>query len=63
MPFLWDGDVALVAPRVGREVDVGDVICYETPPERLFLSISPFLPRLLLLALRLRRGWRALVRG
>lgn len=36
-PFLWDGDVALVTPTEGEEVSVGDVICYETPPGRLFL--------------------------
>jgi hypothetical protein len=36
-PFLWDGDVALVAPVEGKEVGVGDVICYETPPGTLFL--------------------------
>lgn len=121
MPFLWDGDVALVTPTEGKEVGVGDVICYETPPGRLFLhrviardrdrfvakgdalaftevidraqllgkvvaverhgkvrrldtraarwrnraiaSLSPFLPRLLPLALRLRRVWRAAFHG
>jgi hypothetical protein len=120
-PFLWDGDVALVTPTAGREVSVGDVICYETLPGRLFLhrviardrdrfvakgdaltftevidwaqllgkvvaverhgkvrrldtraaqwqnraiaSLSPFLPRLLPLALRLRRIWRAAFHG
>ena len=36
-PFLWDGDVVLVTPTDGREIDVGDVICYEAPPGRLFL--------------------------
>ena len=36
-PFLWDGDVVLVTPTDGREIGVGDVICYETPPGRLFL--------------------------
>ncbi len=120
-PFLWDGDVALVTPTAGREVGVGDVICYEAPSGRLFLhrviardrdrfvakgdalastdvveraqllgkvvaverhgrvrrldtraarwrnraiaSISPLLPRLLPLAVRLRRVWRAVFRG
>lgn len=37
MPFLWDGDVALVTPTAGTEIVVGDVICYEAPPGRLFL--------------------------
>jgi hypothetical protein len=37
LPFLRDGDVALVAPTEGDGVGVGDVICYETPPGRLFL--------------------------
>ena len=37
LPFLRDGDVALVMPAVGTEIGVGDVICYETPPGRLFL--------------------------
>jgi hypothetical protein len=121
MPFLWDGDVALVTPTEGKEVGVGDVICYETPPGKLFLhrviardrdrfvakgdalaftevidraqllgkvvaverhgkvrrfdtrtgrwrnraiaSLSPFFPRLLPLALRLRRVWRAAFHG
>jgi hypothetical protein len=120
-PFLWDGDVALVTPTEGKEVGVGDVICYETPPGKLFLhrviardrdrfvakgdalaftevidraqllgkvvaverhgkvrrfdtrtgrwrnraiaSLSPFFPRLLPLALRLRRVWRAAFHG
>jgi hypothetical protein len=35
MPFLWDGDVALVTPA--RDVAVGDVVCYESPPGTLFL--------------------------
>ena len=37
MPFLWDGDVVLVTPTARREVVVGDVICYETPPGGLCL--------------------------
>src|SRR2546426_8972948 len=37
VPFLWDGDVVLVVPSTGTEVGVGDVICYETSPGRLFL--------------------------
>jgi signal peptidase I len=30
IPSLWDGDVALVSPTAGREVDVGDVVCFQT---------------------------------
>jgi hypothetical protein len=121
LPFVRDGDVAHVMPSAGREIRVGDVICYETPPGGLILhrvverdrdrfvakgdalafteaidrqhllgrvvaverrgrvrrldtrtarwrnraiaSISPLLPRLLSLALRLRPVWRAAVRG
>lgn len=121
IPFLWDGDVALVTPAAGKEVDVGDVVCYERPPGRLILhrvvardrdrvvakgdalaftevidrgqllgkvvaverhgrvrrldtraarwrnraiaAISPVLPRLLTLALRLRPVWTAASRG
>jgi hypothetical protein len=37
IPFLWDGDVALVTPTAGAQIGVGDVICYEAPPGRLFL--------------------------
>jgi len=37
VPFLRDGDVALVTPTAGSEVGVGDVVCYEMPPGRLFL--------------------------
>lgn len=37
VPFFRDGDVALVSPATGRDVDVGDVICYEAPPGRLCL--------------------------
>ena len=36
-PFVRDGDVALVAPTAGREVGIGDVICYETPSGKLLL--------------------------
>jgi hypothetical protein len=37
LPFLRDGDVALVMPAAGTEIGVGDVICYETAAGRLFL--------------------------
>ena len=37
LPFLRDGDVALVVPAARTEVGVGDVICYETSPGRLFV--------------------------
>lgn len=37
MPFVLDGDVALVTAAEGHELRVGDVICYETSPGRLFL--------------------------
>ena len=37
LPFLRDGDVALVVPAAETAVGVGDVICYETPPGRLFV--------------------------
>ena len=37
LPLLWDGDVALVVPAARTEVGVGDVICYETLPGRLFV--------------------------
>jgi signal peptidase I len=37
LPFLLDGDVALVVPATQTEIGVGDVICYETPPGRLFV--------------------------
>jgi signal peptidase I len=117
MPFLWDGDVAFITPTADTEIGVGDVICYEAPPGRLFLhrvierrqerfvakgdalaftevidppqllgkviaierhgrirwldtraarwrnraivTLSPVLPRLLPLAIRMRRIWRA----
>lgn len=119
IPFLWDGDMVLVTPSRSSEILVGDVICYETPPGRLFLhrvikrerggfvargdalrftdlippgqvlgravaverhgrvrrldgarwrnraiaALSPLLSRLLPLALRGRRLWRAALRG
>ena len=37
LPLLRDGDVAFVEPAVGTQVSVGDVICYEKPPGRLFV--------------------------
>lgn len=37
MPFLWDGDVVLVTPTGGAGIGVGDVVCYETSPGRLFV--------------------------
>lgn len=37
IPFVLDGDVALVTAADGNEIRVGDVICYETSPGRLFL--------------------------
>jgi len=37
VPSLWDGDLVQVAPAGGRNILVGDVICYETSPGRLFL--------------------------
>lgn len=37
IPFLLDGDLVQVVPTEGRDIRVGDVICYETSPERLFL--------------------------
>src|SRR5207302_786423 len=121
VPFLWDGDVAVVTPTAASEVDVGDVVCYEMPPGQLYLHrviardrdrvvakgdalpftevveraqllgtvvaierrgrvrrldtpaarwrnraiafLSPALPRVLALAGRLRRLWRAALRG
>lgn len=117
LPFLLDGDIALVAPAHGQEIRVGDVICYEASPGSLLLhrvikrdgdrfvargdalrftdvilrnevlgkvltierhgrvrrldtrearglnraiaSVAPLLARLLPLALRVRRSWRA----
>lgn len=37
LPFLRDGDVALVMPAAETAIGVGDVICYETPPGGLVL--------------------------
>ncbi len=37
LPFVWDGDVVLVTPTSWTAIGVGDVVCYETPPGRLFL--------------------------
>jgi signal peptidase I len=37
LPFILDGDVVLVAPSGKSEILVGDVICYEKSPGRLFL--------------------------
>ncbi len=37
VPFIRDGDVALVAGADEDDIRVGDVICYETSPGQLFL--------------------------
>ncbi len=37
LPFLRDGDLLLVGPVVSSEIFVGDVLCYEKSPGRLFL--------------------------
>lgn len=37
VPFIWDGDLVLVSPPGNSEIGVGDVICYEASPGRLFL--------------------------
>src|SRR3989449_769264 len=37
MPFIRDGEVVGVATTKSTEVGVGDVVCYERPPGRLFL--------------------------
>jgi signal peptidase I len=37
LPFLYDGDVALVVPADGTEIGLGDVVCYETSPGRFFM--------------------------
>ena len=119
IPFILDGDVVLVAPGGNSEIVVGDVICYEISPGRLFLHrvikrdgerfvikgdaltftdlispgqvlgkvvaierrgrmrrldtarwrnratafLSPLLPPLLSPAIRLRRMWKAALRG
>lgn len=36
VPFLLDGDVVHVTAAEGGGIGVGDVICYETSPGRLF---------------------------
>ena len=117
LPFLRDGDLLLVSPVASSEILVGDVLCYEKSPGRLFIHrvikrpgeqfvtkgdavdftevifpeevlgkviaverhgrvrrldtrwarwrnraivfLSPLLPRLLRLALQVRRLWRA----
>jgi signal peptidase I len=119
IPFILDGDVVRIRPPGNSEILVGDVICYEISPGRLFLHrvikrhggqfvtkgdaldftdlvhpgqvlgiamaierhgrvrrldtarwrnraiafFSPFLPRLLAPAVRLRRMWKAALRG
>jgi len=119
IPFILDGDMVLVGPAANSEILVGDVICYEISPGRLFLHrvikrdgerfvskgdaldftdvvfpgqvlgrvvaierhgrvrrldtapwrnraiafFSPLLPRLLSPAMRLRRMWKAALRG
>ena len=37
IPFILDGDVVRVSPAGNSEILVGDVVCYETSPGRLFL--------------------------
>jgi signal peptidase I len=37
LPFIWDGDVALVTPAAPASIAIGDVVCYESTPGRLFL--------------------------
>jgi len=37
MPFIRDGDVVGVTTTESTDVGVGDVVCYERPPGRLFL--------------------------
>ena len=37
LPFLRDGDVAVVIPTPAESIGRGDVICYESPPGRLFV--------------------------
>ena len=121
MPFIRDGDILDVTRAGIGDVRVGDVVCYEMPPGRLFFHrviqragdgfvakgdalafsenvdraqllgkvigvdrhgrcwrfdtpaarwrnraialVSPFLPRLLFLAVRLKHAWRAAARG
>ena len=119
IPFILDGDMVLIGPAANSEILVGDVICYEISPGRLFLHrvikrdgerfvskgdaldftdvvfpgqvlgrvvaierhgrvkrlgtarwrnraiafFSPLLPKLLSPAIRLRRMWKAALRG
>lgn len=119
IPFILDGDVVRVGPAGNSEILVGDVICYEKSPGRLFLHrvikqdgeqfvtkgdaldftdlvyraqvlgkavaverhgrvkrldtarwrnraiafLSPVFPKLLPLAIRVRRIWRAALHG
>jgi hypothetical protein len=37
IPFLLDGDVVVIEPAAAADVRVGDVICYEPWPGRLFV--------------------------
>ena len=37
IPFILDGDVVVVDPAGNSEICVGDVLCYEISPGRLFL--------------------------
>jgi hypothetical protein len=37
LPFVRDGDVALVTPIVPASIAIGDIVCYETTPGRLLL--------------------------
>src|SRR5207247_10167702 len=37
MPFIRDGDVVGITTTESTEGGVGDVVCYEKPPGRLFL--------------------------
>jgi len=37
IPFILDGDMVLIGPAANSEILVGDVICYEISPGRLFL--------------------------
>jgi signal peptidase I len=37
LPFVRAGDVALVMPTAPTGIGVGDVVCYEAPPGRLFV--------------------------
>jgi hypothetical protein len=37
MPFVRDGDTAIVSPALHQNIHVGDVICYEAPAGKLFV--------------------------